>query len=117
MHRARRDLAGWRSRGYPSRRRECRSGRVLWLGIELHYANRETLLRLAPCDTGQKHWRSRHVEVVLDEEEEGRERELQVWGGPEVLYEELEESGTFHKEEMAVLRRTTVLVLDPCVGI
>jgi hypothetical protein len=57
------------------------------------------------------------VEVVLDEEEEGRERELQVWGGPEVLYEELEESGTFHKEEMAVLRRTTVLVLDPCVGI
>jgi hypothetical protein len=57
------------------------------------------------------------VEVVLDEEEEGRERELQVWGGPEVLYEELEESGTSHKEEMAALRRTTVLVLDPCVGI
>jgi hypothetical protein len=90
---------------------------VLWLGIELRYANRETLLRLAPCDTGQKHWRSRHVEVVLDEEEEGRERELQVWGGPEVLYEGLEESGTSHKEEMAALRTTTVLVLDPYVGI
>jgi len=57
------------------------------------------------------------VEVVLDEEEEGRERELQVWGGPEVLYEELEELGTSRKEEMVALRTTTVLVLDPCVGI
>jgi hypothetical protein len=56
------------------------------------------------------------VEVVLDEEE-GEDRELQVWGGREVLCEELEEPGTSHKEEMAALQRTTVLVLDPCVGI
>jgi hypothetical protein len=56
------------------------------------------------------------VEVVLDEEE-GEDRELQVWGGREVLCEELEEPGTSHREEMAALRRTTVLVLDPCVGI
>jgi hypothetical protein len=55
------------------------------------------------------------VEVVLDEE--GRQRELQVWEGLEVLYEELEAPGTSHKEELAALRRTTVLVLDPCVGI
>jgi hypothetical protein len=58
------------------------------------------------------------VEVVLNDWEEGdAQRELQVWGGREALCEELEEPGTSHKEEMAALQRTTLLVLDPCVGI
>jgi hypothetical protein len=58
------------------------------------------------------------VEVVLDGEEveEAQELELQVWGGREVLCEESEGPGTSHKEEMEVLQRTTLLVLDPCVG-
>lgn len=107
-----RGRVGQQSLGRPSRRRECRIGRLLWKEIELHCGDLGTWLQRAPCGMVRKQWRLRTVAVVLDEEEG-----LQVWedcgvcGWLDQL--ELGELGTSHTEEKEALPRTMAHDWDP----